>query len=135
MGGSTRGHICVQAPRGGIDNWIIRARKILICLDIRTVCKNTVDAGGVIHRKIKPSDGVITPANDCHFRNIEMVKERNRISCEVIVVESGEARVRRSTFPSCAARQSIVSHSTKSQKDGLTLVESPVLSVQGSSLD
>ena len=66
------------------------------------MCKHAVNAGGVIHRQIEPSDGAIAPAHDSHFGNIEMIKERDCIAREVVIVEIGKVCIRRSAFASNA---------------------------------
>ena len=74
------------------------------------MCKDAVDTGGIIHRKIESSNGAITPAYYCHLGDVQMIKDRNRITSEVIVVESSKVCVRRSALASCATRQLAVGY-------------------------
>ena len=95
--------------------------------------KNSINTRGVIHREVQSGDSAITPANDCYFGNIKMVKKRNGITGKIVVVEGGEICVGGSALASCADLD-LVTHSQISEAV-ITLAGLLSLFWQGNLLD
>lgn len=84
------------------------------------MCKDSVDARAIIHRKVQTRDTAVAPSYYRDLVDAEVVQERESVAGEVIVVERCEVCVRRTSLSACAVRK-------------YELIESIMVDIRGSS--